>query len=92
MDFQIIPKAEASIETLVDSVNKVIIDPIIVFLFALAVVYFLYGLVEYLLNPDSEEVHKKSKSHMMWGIIGMFIMFSVFGIIKIITNTLGVSN
>jgi len=92
MNFQIIPTAEASIVTLMGSVNRIIINPLIFLLFALAVVYFLYGLVNYLLNSDSEEIRKSSKSHMLWGIIGMFIMISVFGIMSLILNTLGETN
>lgn len=91
MIFQFIPTAEASIVTLMESVNRVIINPLIILLFALAVVYFVYGLVQYLLNPDSEEIRKSSKSHILWGIIGMFIMVSVFGIMSLILNTLGES-
>ena len=89
MYFEIIPIAEASITTLMGSINRVIINPIIALLFALALVYFLYGVAKYLLNPDSEEVRKSSKSQMLWGVIGMFIMISVFGIMTIIINTLG---
>lgn len=92
MNFDIIPKAEASIVTLMKSINRVIINPLIVLLFALAMVYFIYGLVRYLLSPDNEEVRKSSKEHMLWGIIGMFIMVSVFGILSIIMNTFGIEN
>jgi len=90
MKFEIIPKAEASVTSLMNSINKVIINPLIVLLFSLAVVYFIYGLLQYLLSPDNEEIRKTSKSHMLWGIVGMFIMVSVFGIMNLITNTLGV--
>lgn len=86
------PTAEASVVTLMKSVNRVIINPLIILLFALAVVYFVYGLVRYLLSPDNEEIRKSSKSHMLWGIIGMFIMVSVFGIMSLILNTVGESN
>ena len=89
MILEIIPTAEASVVTLMKSVNKVIINPLIILLFVLAVVYFVYGLVRYLLSPDNEEIRKSSKSHMLWGIIGMFIMVSVFGIMSLIINTLG---
>lgn len=89
MIFQIIPIAEANVATLMSSINKVIINPIIMLLFALAAVYFLYGLANYLLSPDNEEIRKSSKSHMLWGIVGMFIMISVFGIMNLILNTLG---
>ncbi len=89
MNFEIIPIAEASVQTLMDSINRVVINPLIILLFGLAVVYFIYGLTKYLISPDNEEVRKSSKSHMLWGIIGMFIMVSVFGIINLIINTIG---
>lgn len=91
MIFEIIPKAEASVVTLMKSVNNVIINPLIFLIFALALVYFLYGLLKYLLSPDNEEIRKSSKSHMLWGIIGMFIMVSVFGIMTLLLNTVGES-
>lgn len=89
MIFEIIPIAEASVTTLMKSVSKVIINPIILLLFALAVVYFLFGFVNYLLNPDNETIRKESKDKMLWGIIGLFVMVSVFGIMSIILNSLG---
>jgi uncharacterized membrane protein len=92
MNFQLFPIAEADVGTLMKSIDKVIINPLIFFLFAVAMVYFLYGLVQYFLAPDNEEVRKKSRAQMLWGIIGLFIMVAVFGIMQIITNTLGVTN
>ena len=92
MILEIIPRAEASIVTLMKSVNRVIINPLIILLFALAVVYFVYGLVRYLLSPDNEEIRRSSKSHMLWGVVGMFIMVSVFGIMSLILNTVGENN
>lgn len=92
MIFEIIPIAEANIVTLMKSVDKVILNPLITLLFALALVYFLYGLAKYLLSPDNEEVRNSSKVHMLWGIIGMFIMVSVFGIMTMILNTVGEKN
>jgi uncharacterized membrane protein YidH (DUF202 family) len=92
MHFEIIHIAEASVTTLMKSINKVIINPLIVLLFALAMVYFIYGVARYLLSPDNEEIRKTSKDHMLWGIIGMFIMVSVFGILSLIMNTFGIDN
>lgn len=90
MIYQIIPTAEASIQTLMKSINRVIINPLIIFVFALAVLYFVYGLVKYLLSPDNEQVRKDSKQHMIWGVIGMSIMIATFGIMNFILNTLQV--
>ncbi len=91
MNFGLIPVAEASVVTLMKSINKVIINPIILFLFALALAYFLYGVAQYLLNSDSEEIKTKSKSHMLYGVIGLFIMVAVFGIMRLVLNTVGES-
>lgn len=88
MNLLFIPVAEASVKTLMNSITKVIINPLIVLIFALAVVIFVYGLVRYLISPDSEEVRKSSKSSMFWGLVGIFIMVSVYSIIKIIINTI----
>jgi uncharacterized membrane protein YidH (DUF202 family) len=92
MNFEIIHTAEASVTTLMKSINKVIINPLIVLLFALAMVYFIYGIARYLLSPGNEEVRKTSKEHMLWGILGMVIMISVFGILSLIMNTFGIQN
>lgn len=88
MNLLFIPVAEASVTTLMNSISKVIIDPLIILLFSLAMVYFVYGIARYLLSPDNEEVRKSSKSSMVWGIVGMLIMVSVYGILNIIVNTL----
>lgn len=92
MNIEFIPKAEASVQTLVYSVNRVIINPLITVLFALALVYFLYGVAQFIMAQENEEMRNQSKTHMLWGIIGLFIMISVFGILNLIVNTLGVSD
>jgi hypothetical protein len=89
MSFHIIPVAEADVITLVKSIDRVIINPIIFFLFAVAMVYFLYGVAQYFMSSDNEEVRSKSKTHMIWGVIGLFIMVGVFGIMRILLNTVG---
>jgi lysylphosphatidylglycerol synthetase-like protein (DUF2156 family) len=88
MIFQFIPVAEASVLTVVKTITRVIVNPFIILLFALATVYFLAGLVKYLLQPDSKEVHEQSKDQMLYGIMGMFIMVAVFGIMRIYLTTI----
>lgn len=60
--------------------------PFVGFLFVLAIAYFIYGLIEFVAGADNQEKRITGKRHLMWGIIGLFIMFSVWGIIKIILN------
>jgi uncharacterized membrane protein YidH (DUF202 family) len=75
----------------IHKVNQVIINPIIMLLFAVAVLVFLYGVFEYIRNSDSEDGRSEGQRHMLAGVFGLFIMISVFGIINLILNSIGVS-
>ncbi|MCE9541378.1 hypothetical protein K8R03_02340 [Candidatus Kaiserbacteria bacterium] len=74
---------------LLNNFVKVIIDPAILIVFSLGFLAFMYGLVEFMWNLNSGEASNEGKKHMLWGIVGMLIMVSVFGIITIIDDTFG---
>ena len=75
----------------ISKADAVIINPLIAFLFALAVLFFLYGVLEFILGQENEEKKTTGKSHMLWGIIGLTIMLGVWTILNIILNTLGIT-
>ncbi len=87
---QTTPSGVGPIATFVGKVNRYITNPLIILMFALALVYFLYGVFEFLMNADDAEARETGKSHIMWGVIGMFIMLGVFAILHLIERTLGV--
>jgi len=93
MDFlstKIAYAASTDFNGFIGNVNSMIINPLIGLLFALAIVYFLYGVFEFLSNQANEEKKTTGKSHMMWGIIGITIMMGVWTILSIMLNTLGI--
>jgi uncharacterized membrane protein YidH (DUF202 family) len=78
------------LDNFLSNVNTLIINPLIVLLFALAVLYFLYGVAEFIWSQDSEEKKTTGKSHMLWGVIGITIMMGVWGILNMVLATLGI--
>lgn len=73
-------------------VDQVIINPLILLVFVLATLYFLYGIVKFL-DPNTGEKDKiDARNAMLWGIVGMAIMFSVYGLMAFVLNTFGVGN
>jgi hypothetical protein len=78
-----------SVLTLMGKIYNSILNPIIALLFGLAFAYFMWGVVKYVLHGDEEKSREEGRSAILWGIIGMFIMFGVFGIIKLIIGTIG---
>lgn len=64
-----------------------IIDPLVTLIIALALVFFLWGGAQFILNAESEEGREKGKQKMTWGIIVLFIMVSIWGIVMMLQNT-----
>lgn len=60
---------------------------LVVLFFALAVVFFLYGILKYIASGDNEDSRKASKQVMIYGIIGLFVMVSFWGFVNILINT-----
>jgi len=58
--------------------------PVIVLL---AIIYFLWGLTQYLKSGD--ESKDEAKKMMLWGIIAFFVMTSIWGLVELLTNTFG---
>jgi uncharacterized membrane protein len=80
---------QSSFDVLLSKITTNIISPIIYFLMALAVVYFFWGVLVFIGNADKSDKRIEGYNHMIWGIIGIFIMISVRGLIHIILTTLG---
>lgn len=74
-------------------VIDLIINPLILMAFGLAFLYFVYGVFNFL-NLDMSAVdksRKEARDAIIWGIVGMVIMFSVFGIIEFVMDTFGIT-
>jgi len=71
---------------LINNIKAFIINPIIGFMFAVAVAMFLYGIVEYIYGADNEDKREIGKRHMIYGIIGIFVMIGVYGILNLISG------
>lgn len=78
-----------ALDTLLGAIYAHIINPVIAFVFALATVLFIIGVIQFLANAGNEADQTTGKQHMKWGLFGMFIMVSVFGLMRLIIATLG---
>jgi hypothetical protein len=73
-------------------VNNAIINPILALIFAAALLYFLWGGFIFITSASADKGREEGRQHMLWGVIGMVIMVSVFAILRIFLLTVGVTN
>lgn len=67
-----------------------IINTIVIILIAAAVAYFMWAVVKYI-TAKEEDQKGEARNHMIYGIIGLFVMVSVWGLVALLQNTFGVS-
>jgi hypothetical protein len=82
--------AATTFDTFLGKLNAKIINPAIEFAFIIALLVFLYGVMEFIRGADNDKKRSDGKQHILWGLIGFVIMFGVWGIINILINTFGI--
>lgn len=69
---------------IINTINNILV-PV---LFAVAFIVFLWGAFDtFILGANDESVKEKGKNLMLWGLIGFFVMVSVWGLVNILTGT-----
>jgi len=72
-------------------VISVILNPFIGLLFGLATAYLFYNTVKFLSLEPGNKARDEAWSAILWGLTGMAIMFSVYGLINFTLSVFGVS-
>lgn len=73
------------IENLGDVVN--IATPVIV---GIALIAFFWGLAKFIFSAGDEEKRESGKSIMIWGIVALFVIVSIWGIVRWLGEALDV--
>jgi hypothetical protein len=79
-----------TVQDFIRSVSDAVLNPIIILLFVVALLYFFWGIYMFIANAESSEEREKGKQHLMYAVIGFLIMVSVYGLIGLMKATLGV--
>ncbi len=60
-------------------------------LIALGVVYFVWGVIQYVISNE-EEAKAAGRNRIIFGIIGLAVIVGLWGLVKILGNTFGLNN
>lgn len=74
---------------LIEAAFKIVKDILVPLAFALCLLYFFWGVAKYIkTGAGSDKASEEGKRIMGWGIVGIFVAFSIWGIISFIQSEL----
>jgi hypothetical protein len=73
---------------LLENIKTFLVDPAILLLFGVALLIFLYGLVQFLWQGDTAKNTEDGRNKIIWSLVGMAIMASVYGFLHVIVNSI----
>jgi type VI protein secretion system component VasK len=62
---------------------------IIPFLGAIAFLVFVWGVARFIKSAGNEKEIKDSKNMLIWGVIGLFVLVTIWGIIAFLSSEFG---
>jgi len=88
--FPVLVGAQAGVFSLLELVSDIIAATVPVII-GLAVLVFIWGILRYVVAKDSEK-QNEAKSIILWGIIILFVMVSIWGLVNLLGDTLQLDN
>lgn len=73
-------------DSFISSIEKQILSPIITLLALAAFILFAFGVFELIRKGGNEEARRTGRQHVMWGLIGLAILFGASIIVQLITK------
>jgi Type IV secretion system pilin len=83
------PQQQAAQEAanFVSRVNDAILFPLIALMSGVAFLVFVYGGAEYIMHADNDQARAQGRRHILYGLIGLLVMVSAFGILELAAGT-----
>lgn len=72
--------------------NNVILFPTIALLSAVALLIFIFGCFQYVVNANDPAARTQGVKHITWGIVGLVVMLSAYTIMLLFANTFGLGD
>lgn len=61
----------------------------VLYMFAFAA--FFWGIVLFVFNTNDDKKRQEGKSWMLWSVVALFVMITIWGLVGLLVNTVGIS-
>src|SRR3989344_3197291 len=88
----LLAQAIAGAAGLLDTINVVnrMLSAVVPLLITVALIVFIWGLIKYLTKMGDEGERQAAMQLMLWGVIAIFVMSSIWGLVALLQNTFSV--
>ncbi|MCF7834248.1 MAG: pilin [Candidatus Pacebacteria bacterium] len=83
---------DKKLQGLLNFATCVLTKSMVPLLVAMATVAFVWGIIMYVISGGDENKKDKGREYIMWGLIGLTVMVSVWGLVKILGTTFGIDH
>ena len=73
-------------DKILSNISEYILNPLIGLAFTVAFVYFVWGVISFIHHSADATKRKEGLEHIVWGLVGLAIMVSVYGLIRLVGN------
>ena len=84
-------QTSAPVTSIIDQISQ-ILSSIIPILLLIATIVFLWGVIQFITAGADEEKRASARSLMIYGLIALFVMVAVWGIVRIFVQFTGTGN
>ena len=68
-------------------IAEILANAVVPLLITVALVVFITGVIQYMTGAAEQTQREKGRKFIIWGLIGLFVILAIWGILKIITGT-----
>lgn len=77
----------ATISSIINTAKNTVLTPLITLLIISTTVIFIWGIIKYISAASDSKKIGEAKQFMLWGIVGLFVIVAMWGLVKIIQTT-----
>lgn len=80
--------ANTNVSELAASLKTILLNVVIPFVLVLATVFFVTGIIKYIMNSGSADKQKEARNMILWSVIILVAALSIWGLVNVIISSL----
>lgn len=81
----------ATIKGIIETAQNSILEPLVIVVMLLATVVFIWGVIKFISAAGDPKKAAEGKQFIIWGLFGLFVIVAMWGLVKVIQNTFGLT-